>query len=251
MHHYLKTDPAEFEAIFTGKKTYECRVNDRDFQVGDSLTLNETKFSGFAMLRHPEHCPLVYTNRRVRAVITYVSIPFRQDPEEEYPQVIMSIKVKSTHTVERGAKPSTSPLDGVSDAKKDNAPVGQGPNGMSVPLIFSKIDSIFTAHGVERPIITAKIADFCIALTAEASAKIVELRDKEAIMEKTRAYAMQCQSARDETGRVYYYNSQGSIVPTDGLEELDITPRKDCDRFPRGRHYKWCAPTRCAVANGR
>lgn len=41
MIHSLKTEPKYFEAVLSGKKTFELRKNDRDFRVGDYLALNE------------------------------------------------------------------------------------------------------------------------------------------------------------------------------------------------------------------
>ncbi|HEX9996522.1 MAG TPA: ASCH/PUA domain-containing protein [Abditibacterium sp.] len=38
-HHFLKTWPKHFDAVARGEKTFEARKNDRDFQVGDTLTL--------------------------------------------------------------------------------------------------------------------------------------------------------------------------------------------------------------------
>jgi hypothetical protein len=38
-HHNLKTWPKHFDAVARGEKTFEARKNDRDFQVGDTLTL--------------------------------------------------------------------------------------------------------------------------------------------------------------------------------------------------------------------
>jgi len=39
--HDLKTWPRQFSAILAGSKRYELRVNDRNFQEGDELMLQE------------------------------------------------------------------------------------------------------------------------------------------------------------------------------------------------------------------
>jgi hypothetical protein len=39
--HELKTWPSFFNAILRGEKTFECRKNDRDFGVNDTLILRE------------------------------------------------------------------------------------------------------------------------------------------------------------------------------------------------------------------
>lgn len=39
--HVLKCLPQFFEAVFSGEKTFEIRLNDRDFQVGDLVELIE------------------------------------------------------------------------------------------------------------------------------------------------------------------------------------------------------------------
>lgn len=39
--HTLKTLPGFYEQVVAGNKKFECRINDRDFQVGDVLELAE------------------------------------------------------------------------------------------------------------------------------------------------------------------------------------------------------------------
>ena len=39
--HELKIWPSFFEAVANGTKTFECRKNDRDFALGDTLILKE------------------------------------------------------------------------------------------------------------------------------------------------------------------------------------------------------------------
>lgn len=41
MFHYLKTWPEYFKAVRNGEKNFEIRKNDRNFQVGDMLVLQE------------------------------------------------------------------------------------------------------------------------------------------------------------------------------------------------------------------
>lgn len=41
MKHELKTWPIHFQAVETGRKTFEVRNNDRGFKVGDTLILRE------------------------------------------------------------------------------------------------------------------------------------------------------------------------------------------------------------------
>ncbi|HFQ4945418.1 TPA: DUF3850 domain-containing protein [Vibrio vulnificus] len=38
-NHQLKIKPEHLEAIIAGDKTFEIRKNDRDFKVGDRVTL--------------------------------------------------------------------------------------------------------------------------------------------------------------------------------------------------------------------
>lgn len=68
-HHTLKTDPAVFDRSAAGRKPWEIRLNDRDFQVGDTVTLQETVFSG-AQMR--EGAALGFTGKELAGQITYV-----------------------------------------------------------------------------------------------------------------------------------------------------------------------------------
>lgn len=47
--HNLKTDPEVFSANLAGLKPWEIRYDDRGYQVGDMIILEETRFSGCEM----------------------------------------------------------------------------------------------------------------------------------------------------------------------------------------------------------
>lgn len=57
--HELKILPEYFEAVKDGRKKFELRKNDRNFEVNDILVLKEYMMKG-------------YTGREVKAKITYV-----------------------------------------------------------------------------------------------------------------------------------------------------------------------------------
>ena len=65
----LKTDPAVFQDVLDGKKTFEIRFNDRGYQVGDLIVLKETRFTGQQMR---EGSPLIYTGREMQKQISYI-----------------------------------------------------------------------------------------------------------------------------------------------------------------------------------
>lgn len=71
----LKILPEFFEAVCTGKKSFEIRKNDRNFQVGDKLLLQEFI---------PE--TQEYTGRVVERRITYIT-----DFEQKENYVVMAI----------------------------------------------------------------------------------------------------------------------------------------------------------------
>ena len=65
-HHYLKILPEYFDAVKRGDKTFEVRLNDRDYQVNDVLHLQEFSNGNYTgrelikvvsyMLNSPEYC---------------------------------------------------------------------------------------------------------------------------------------------------------------------------------------------------
>jgi len=67
MEHELKTWPQFFQAISTGRKTFEVRKNDRGFNAGDVLRLREWDPACSHM--SPRH---QYTGNEMRMKVTYV-----------------------------------------------------------------------------------------------------------------------------------------------------------------------------------
>lgn len=63
MIHYLKTEPIHFQAVLDGSKTVELRIDDRNFEVGDTLILlehiynsqGESHYSGAICVRMITH----------------------------------------------------------------------------------------------------------------------------------------------------------------------------------------------------
>lgn len=68
-YHLLKTDPEVFQAVLSGAKTFEIRLNDRGYVVGDVLGLRETKHTGAEMRAG---APLVYTGRECQRFVSHV-----------------------------------------------------------------------------------------------------------------------------------------------------------------------------------
>jgi hypothetical protein len=68
-HHELKTDSYVFEQSIQGLKPWEIRRNDRGFRAGDTVTLQETRFTGDEMANGS---PLQYSGRELRGVIGFV-----------------------------------------------------------------------------------------------------------------------------------------------------------------------------------
>jgi ASC-1-like (ASCH) protein len=75
MKHNLKILPEYYQAVIDGSKTFEIRKNDRNFQVGDVLILNEFKerYSGrwvavkvTYILKSKEYLPKNYVAMSIR-----------------------------------------------------------------------------------------------------------------------------------------------------------------------------------------
>lgn len=62
-HHNLKLFTDHFQPVVDGLKKSEVRLNDRDFRIGDTLTLHEG---------HMEEGSFVYSGRSVSAQVTYI-----------------------------------------------------------------------------------------------------------------------------------------------------------------------------------
>jgi hypothetical protein len=65
--HELKTWPVYFEAMRAGYKTFEYRLNDRDFQPGDILALRE-----YTPTQPDGNSTESYTGRTMRVRVTYI-----------------------------------------------------------------------------------------------------------------------------------------------------------------------------------
>lgn len=78
--HRLKIWPRYFEAVCDGRKTFEVRVNDRGFRVGDKLELQE-------------YLPVdeEYTGRSITKEVIYILYGSEIDPRMER-YVVMAIK---------------------------------------------------------------------------------------------------------------------------------------------------------------
>ena len=69
--HVLKTWPVPFKALYDGRKTFEIRKFDRDFQEGDQVSLQEWVPGKIDDNKPPEG----YTGRWICATITYIVSP--------------------------------------------------------------------------------------------------------------------------------------------------------------------------------
>lgn len=67
--HKLKTLDIYFQAVLTGEKTFEIRINDRDFKVGDDLLLLEIEA---VKAEDATKYKTVFTGRILLKKITYI-----------------------------------------------------------------------------------------------------------------------------------------------------------------------------------
>ncbi len=71
MTHELKTWQEYMMDIATGKKTFEVRNNDRNFQVGDELILKGWQPLGYSRVS-PSEMTGEYTGQIIDAEVTYI-----------------------------------------------------------------------------------------------------------------------------------------------------------------------------------
>lgn len=67
MIHKLKCWPEYFQAMLDGRKTFEARRNDRNFQVNDVLILQE-----WAPADSIHSAVGTYSGREIKAIVTYI-----------------------------------------------------------------------------------------------------------------------------------------------------------------------------------
>lgn len=83
--HRLKTDPEVFEEVASGRKPFELRRADRDYQVGDVLELHEYDRSRGDRSRQPDPG---YSGRVCVRLITFMLGQRVRGPGAAYAQVI-------------------------------------------------------------------------------------------------------------------------------------------------------------------
>ena len=84
MIHAIKITPRYFEDILSGKKSFEIRLNDREYQQGDYLALNEWEQTS-AVGGH-------YTGRSILAFVDYILYGAEGVPGLDEDYCLMGIK---------------------------------------------------------------------------------------------------------------------------------------------------------------
>lgn len=87
IEHVLKTDADVFRVMLSGEKTYEIRLNDRNFMIGHILHLVETRYTGQEMKAGR---PLEFSGRIFNCKVTHILRGPRYGLQDGW--VIMSIK---------------------------------------------------------------------------------------------------------------------------------------------------------------
>lgn len=84
--HELKTTPEHFQGVWNGAKPFECRIDDRNFEVDDWLTLNEW------------HVHTGYTGRQISGLrVTYKLSGFQEEKR--------AVRIKFRQRLDRGFAP--------------------------------------------------------------------------------------------------------------------------------------------------
>jgi hypothetical protein len=71
----IKIHPEFYEAVRDGRKTFEVRLNDHNYQVGDTLALEEYQPVAHGLSARGRRMAVVetgYTGRRLTARVTYI-----------------------------------------------------------------------------------------------------------------------------------------------------------------------------------
>jgi len=90
--HFLKTWPTYFAALLDGSKLFEIRKDDRHYQVGDILVLQEWE---------PPDSPISgrgYTGREIRRIVTY-----KTDNGEWLKEGMVALGLKNPEMIQRPA----------------------------------------------------------------------------------------------------------------------------------------------------
>lgn len=68
--HNVKIDQDQFELILQGKKKFDMRFNDRNYQEGDVIHHHETRYSAAEMKDQGQ--PLLFTGRVMNSLIIHI-----------------------------------------------------------------------------------------------------------------------------------------------------------------------------------
>lgn len=86
--HFIKELPQYFDDVLTGKKTFEIRKNDRDYRVGDTVTLRE--YQPELVGTDGKDVLEVHSGRTITVKITYVT-----DYEQKPGYIVFGFKILS------------------------------------------------------------------------------------------------------------------------------------------------------------